>query len=214
MLLKLSISLIPVLGFLAALVVLDSYKLVKPMVTISTILAGAFEAGVAMFCASFLLRTVAIDLTVYSQYLAPILEESIKAVYVMILFRRHRIGFMVDAAILGFAVGAGFAMVENIYYLLNVATTSPLMWVIRGFGTSAMHATSMFVFAVITRSRADRRRTLSLSVWWPALLSAIVIHSFYNHFLLSPTMSTIAMLIVLPLLIIIVFDRSERSTRN
>lgn len=214
MLTKLAISLLPVLGFLAALVILDSYKLVKPKVTLTTILAGAGGAVLAMVCTILLLRVVTIDLTVYSRYCAPLLEESIKAAYVIILFRRDRVGFMVDAAILGFAVGAGFAMVENIYYLLNVATTNPLMWVIRGFGTSAMHATSMFVFAVIARSRADRLRDLSFSVWWPAFLSAILIHSFYNHFLLSPTMSTIAMLILLPLLIVAVFERSERSTRN
>ena len=33
-----------------------------------------------------------------------------------LLVHRHRVGFLVDGAILGFAVGAGFAVVENLYY--------------------------------------------------------------------------------------------------
>jgi RsiW-degrading membrane proteinase PrsW (M82 family) len=211
---KITISLVPVLGFLAVLVVLDSYKLVKPLATFATILAGAFEAVIALLFASLLLRGIDIDLTTYSQYLAPAIEETIKALFVIILFRLNRVGFMVDAAILGFAVGAGFALVENVYYLLHVESTSALLWVIRGFGTSAMHATTMSVFAVIARSRADQRRTLSPIVFVPALVVAILIHSLFNHFVLSPTMSTIAILIVLPLLIVVVFERSERSTRK
>ena len=44
-------------------------------------------------------------------------RSSLKALIVVVLIRTHRIGFLVDAAILGFAVGTGFALVENLYYL-------------------------------------------------------------------------------------------------
>ncbi len=44
-LLPLAIALLPVLGFLGALVWLDSYKLVRPRLVAATIAAGAVAAG-------------------------------------------------------------------------------------------------------------------------------------------------------------------------
>ena len=43
-------------------------------------------------------------------------RRSLKGLIVVALIRTHRIGFLVDAAILGFAVGTGFALVENLQY--------------------------------------------------------------------------------------------------
>ena len=48
---------------------------------------------------------------------APLTEEAAKAVFIIWLLVRRRLGFAVDAAIAGFAVGAGFAVVENLDYL-------------------------------------------------------------------------------------------------
>ena len=48
---------------------------------------------------------------------APVIEELLKALVIVLLVRANRIGFLVDAAILGFAVGTGFALVENLYFL-------------------------------------------------------------------------------------------------
>ena len=53
----------------------------------------------------------------FARYLAPLVEEALKALWIAVLLRRGRVGFLVDAAILGFAVGAGFALVENVEYL-------------------------------------------------------------------------------------------------
>ena len=47
-------------------------------------------------------------------------EESLKGALVIYLIVRRRIGFFVDAAIAGFAVGAGFATLENAYYALEL----------------------------------------------------------------------------------------------
>ena len=41
-----------------------------------------------------------------------------------------------DAAIIGFAVVSGFALLENVYYLLNVTESNLFFWIIRGFGTA------------------------------------------------------------------------------
>ena len=46
---------------------------------------------------------------------------------------------MIDAAIYGFAVGAGFAFIENIYYLHSLEHHKIVVWIIRGLGTAVMH---------------------------------------------------------------------------
>ena len=71
----------------------------------------------------------------------------------------HRIGFLVDAAIYGFAVGAGFALAENLYYLHLAAEAGMGTWIVRGFGTALMHGGTTALFAVMGLARSSARRT-------------------------------------------------------
>ena len=58
-----------------------------------------------------------LDLRRYSILVSPLLEELLKAIYIVWLLRRNKVGFVVDAATYGFAVGTGFAFIENILAL-------------------------------------------------------------------------------------------------
>lgn len=207
------ISLTPVLIFLAALIFLDSYKLVSPRMIVVTILAGGLSAVMSALVNNPLSAAAFVSASAFSRYIAPIIEETAKSAFVVALFRRNRIGFMVDAAIYGFAVGAGFALVENAFYLYRLGSGNILVWVIRGFGTAAMHASTMAMMAVMAKSLIDRTGQFR---WWafaPGLLLAYAIHSLFNHFILSPTLSTVLLLIILPLLVLLVFQRSEKATQ-
>lgn len=208
------ISLAPVLIFLAALIFLDSYKLITPWMIILTILAGGMSALQSALVNNLISSAGTLSPAAYSRYLAPLVEESAKAAFVLVLFRLNRIGFMVDAAIYGFAIGAGFSLVENAFYLYRLDTGNVLVWVIRGFGTAAMHASTMAMLAVTAKNLIDRQGHFR---WWafgPGLLLAYAIHSLFNHFILSPTLSTVLLLIILPLLVLLVFQRSEKATQE
>src|SRR5256885_8503991 len=52
--------------------------------------------------------------------------------------RSAHVGFLVDAAILGFAVGTGFAVVENVYYASVMRDLELGLWLVRGLGTAVM----------------------------------------------------------------------------
>lgn len=209
-----AISFVPVLALLLALILLDSYKLISLRAVLLTMAAGGGAAVLSFLIAKSILRAAAIDPMILSRYIAPVVEELLKATCLVVLFRAHRIGFMVDAAIYGFAVGTGFSLLENLYYLHQIADANAMVWIIRGFGTAAIHGTTMAVFSVVSKTIADRRNELTPRVFLPGLLMAIVIHSLYNHFILSPIFSTVVILIVLPLLVVAVFERSERATRK
>jgi len=148
-----------------------------------------------------------------SRYAAPVTEETLKAVVLMYVFWRRRVGFLVDAAILGFAVGAGFAVVENVEYLRALSNESVWLWVIRGFGTAMVHATTTALVAIAARTLLDRSQRHVLAALWPGWMAAVVLHSAFNHVEVSALASAALGLIVLPAIVLVVFSRSEQATR-
>jgi len=211
---QLAVGLLPVGVFLGGLVYLDSYKLVTLRATLIAIAVGCAAALVALAANTALLDSTEISASIFSRYVAPVLEECLKAVYLAYLLQKKRIGFMVDAAICGFAIGAGFSMVENLYYLQTVDTGNLLIWIIRGFGTALMHGGTTAVVGVLGRSLQDRFPERLLYTFLPGLGVAILIHSVFNHFFLSPVLSTFLTLCGLPLVMYLVFRYSEQSTRE
>jgi hypothetical protein len=128
------------------------------------------------------------------------------------LIRRQRIGFLVDAAIYGFAVGAGFALYENVDYLEHIPDVGAALWFVRGCGTALLHGATTATFAMLSKDMTDRRG--GASMFLPGLLAAVAVHSLYNHFVLPPVVGALLLLLTLPVLLMAVFDRSERSTRS
>jgi RsiW-degrading membrane proteinase PrsW (M82 family) len=212
--LSVAVALLPVLLFLGLLVFLDSFKLVSLRSVLLALGAGALAALAGQAANGWLLEATGFTPRVYSRLVAPLLEEALKALWVVWLLRRGRVGFLVDAAILGFAVGAGFALVENVEYLRALEAPGLLLWLVRGLGTAVLHGATTAVFALIAKTVADRHPGRTALAFAPALLAAVVAHSLYNHSLVSPVLAAGVVLVGLPLLVVAVFERSERATRD
>jgi RsiW-degrading membrane proteinase PrsW (M82 family) len=208
------VSLLPVVAFLLVLVYLDSYQMVRMRLVVAMMATGGVVAGICYLVNGQLLSLLGMDLTHYSRWVAPVVEESLKASVVVWLFRTHRVGFLADSAILGFAVGAGFALVENFYYLYLAESTTLAVWVVRGFGTAVMHGGVVAIFAAITQTLAERSTDVRPLYCLPGWLAAISIHSIFNHFYVSPVLSTVGTVLVLPPLLYLVFRISEHRTHN
>jgi RsiW-degrading membrane proteinase PrsW (M82 family) len=208
------LGLLPVVCFLAALVWLDSYKLVRLRLVLATIALGCAAAALGYPINSASLHLLQMDFLPYTRYVAPIIEEFLKALIIVMLIRHNRIGFLVDAAILGFAVGAGFAILENLFYLQLIPETRLGTWIVRGFGTAFMHGGATAIFAVISHALVGQRMTLGAIAFLPGFAVASVTHSVFNHFFLSPIINTLAVLTALPLLLVLVFQKSERSVAD
>lgn len=205
-----ALGLLPVCLFLASLVYLDSYKLVRFRNIIGTILAGCAAAIVSYGVNVTILPLFGLDEGLVTRFAAPLVEEILKAVPIVLLLRTKRIGFLVDAAIYGFAIGTGFALLENLYYLTALPESATALWVVRGFGTAVMHGGTTATFAMLASLLAERRGREKLADTIPGLLVAVAIHSGFNHFLISPLMSTALVMIALPSIVIVVFAQSER----
>ncbi len=214
-LLDIAVSILPVFLFLLALVFLDSYKLVKLHEVAGTMIFGALSAVVALFVNTFIAQYVPRGMHIMPRYVGPVTEEILKSLFVIYLIRSGKIGFMVDAAIHGFAVGAGFAFMENVYYLQTVGGNSPMVvWLIRGLGTAVMHGGTAAIMAIIVKSLADRSQGLKPWHVAPGVFAAMLVHSFFNHFPFPPQFMTAFLLLTLPPILVWVFHRSERSTRE
>lgn len=206
------VALVPVMAFLGLLMLLDSFKLVRLRAVAGSIATGGVAALLAVLVNGVLLDALPVTLPTYSRYLAPLVEEALKAIWVVYLVRGGRVGFLVDAAIHGFAVGAGFALVENVEYLRDLEGASLSLWFARGCGTAILHGATVASFAMLAKDRWDR--SPGALAFAPAFAVAVVVHSAFNHFVLPPIVSALVLLATLPFLLMFVFDRSERATRG
>jgi RsiW-degrading membrane proteinase PrsW (M82 family) len=211
---KIVFSLLPVIGFLVALKVMDGFKLIKIESVMVQVLAGIGVAVVAFFANRVLSGVLGWRVADYSTYVAPVTEEVLKAVYVFYLIRSKRLGFMIDAAICGFAIGTGFAIIENSYHLGANPDLSLASCAFRGFGTAVMHGGATTVFGIISQSMSERYVVRRAFIFLPGLLAAIVFHSLFNRFLTSIPLTIAGLVLVLPLLLMVVFQQSEKRVRR
>jgi len=194
---------LPVALFLLTLVYLDSYKLVRFRTLVVLIVVGCAVAALSLAINDWLLAA-GLSRRVLTRFAAPVIEEILKGIPIFWMIRSRRIGFLIDAAIYGFAVGAGFALAENLYYLSTLASAPPALWVVRGFGTAVMHGSTTAIFAIVGKSRKAP----------VGLLLAIALHSLFNFFILSPALTTLVIVLVFPPVMLLAFQQSERSLRD
>ena len=151
------ISFLPVLTFLGLLILFDSFKLVPTSMFLRALGAGALAAVAAALLHGALLGVFELQTRTLTHYVAPVTEETLKMLFVLWALYRNKIGFLVDAAIIGFAIGAGFAVVENIEYLQDLQDPRIWIWIVRGFGTAILHALTTAIVAIGTKAILDRR---------------------------------------------------------
>ncbi|MGZ8850479.1 MAG: PrsW family glutamic-type intramembrane protease, partial [Thermoanaerobaculia bacterium] len=156
---------VPVCLFLARLLYIDSYKLVNVRRLVRVIAAGGVAAVVSYYV-NHLARAMGTDQGMLRHVAAPAIEEALKLLPLIYLLRSRRIGFVIDAAILGFAAGTGFALVENLYYMTMLPDRSLAFWIVRGFGTAVMHGGTTALAAMITKVIFQRHELQA----WPAIL--------------------------------------------
>lgn len=208
------VGLLPVCCFLAALVFLDSYKLVRMRWILGTIGLGCI-AGLASYPLNVgISELLDLEFVTLTRYVAPLVEEALKGLIIVFLIHRNRIGFPVDAAIFGFGAGAGFAIFENLYYLQAMPDLRFGTWIVRGFGTALMHGGATAIFAIVSHTLMGQYPDKGSILLLPGFAVAVIAHSVYNHFFLMPIVNTLIVFASLPVLFAMVFQHSEKSVRS
>jgi len=103
--LKTLIACLPVIALVLVLHHLDSHRLLGTRFMLKVFLSGAVIAVISAFVNGLAIDFLQINFVSYTRYASPIIEEALKASVLVVLFRTSRIGFLIDAGILG---GCGF----------------------------------------------------------------------------------------------------------
>src|SRR5688500_8462060 len=151
-----SIALVPVLVMAVLFAWLDVFKLMSVGEMLSLLLLGALAALVAWPVSGQMLDTLPMGYSFYSRMVAPWIEEALKGLALALLFATNRIGFKLDSIISGFAIGAGFSVIENILYLVRYPELTAAVWMVRGLGTAVMHGATTAILAAVAHELGER----------------------------------------------------------
>ena len=218
---KLAVAFAPVIVLLVVFERLDVFRLVSGGAVAAYAAMGAGLAALSYISNSHMMDGLPIGFTDYSRYVAPVIEEVLKALVIVGLFATDRVGFKLDAAIAGFAVGAGFSVFENGYLLTIFPGASLGVWLVRGFGTAVMHGGTTALFAVITHEFSEHQAHHNGShtklypwVFAPGLLVAIAIHSAFNHLPGDPMLAMVGAMVLIPLTLLAVFAKGGATAHD
>ena len=206
------VALLPVLVMLALFIWLDVFKLMTFWETVGLLLLGAVTAAAAYPVSGAFIDALPLGFSNYSRFVAPWIEEFIKGLAIVGLFWFNRIGYKLDAVISGFAIGAGFSVIENMLYLTRYPELAANVWMVRGLGTAVMHGTTCAVLAATAHEFAERETRDAASefdfnpLWFiPGFLIAVAIHTAFNQFPERPLLAMIGILAVAPFVIMAIF---------
>jgi hypothetical protein len=124
-----------------------------------------------------------------------VIEEAVKAIPLLWLARRKKIVFFIDSVICGAAVGGGFSILENIFYLLMVEGLGMGTILFRGLEVALIHmgcsaivaAGLMFAVRLTERRKAGldvKRNDVLMAIF--LLIAAPAIHVAHNTFHFNP----------------------------
>jgi len=206
------LALVPVLILLTLFAWLDAFKLMSFGEILVLLMLGGVAALAAYPISGRMIDTLPIGFNFYSRYIAPWIEEALKAIVIIALFRMNRIGYKLDAVVSGFAIGAGFSVVENILYLTIFPDYGAGTWLVRGLGTAVMHGTTLALLAAIAHELAERESReaagdFNFNLLWflPGYLVAVAIHTAFNHFPDRPLLAMMGAAIFAPVAIMAIF---------
>ncbi len=185
-------ALLPVVIYIIVVYVLDNFALISVKRLIVLVLCGMAAAlacfGLFQLTGSFLPDRV-------SDYVNPVVEEMVKGIPLLYLARRKKIVFFIDSVICGAAVGGGFSILENIFYLLLGGPMSMGTILFRGLEVALIHmgCSALVAAGLMFAVRLAERRRSSLEikkkdVWMAAflLVAAPALHVFHNAFHFNP----------------------------
>ena len=116
--------------------------------------------------------------------------------------------------------GAGFSVVENLFYLLRFLDLSPSVWMVRGIGTAIMHGTTGAVMGAIAhwltaRDMHHTARDYHFKPWRfiPGYFVAVAIHTLFNQFPSQPMLAMLGTALIAPmaLMAILRFGTNEAT---
>ena len=187
-------ALIPVVIYILVVYALDKFSLMSVKRLLLLVLCGMVAA---LACFGMFLLTGKILSESQSDWINPVLEEAVKAIPLLFLARRKKIVFFIDSVISGAAVGGGFSILENLFYLLLGEGMNMGTVLFRGLEVALIHmgcsaivaAGLMFSVRLVERRRSRlsiKKNDVLMALF--LLIAAPLLHVFHNAVHFNPLM--------------------------
>ena len=183
------VAFLPVVIYILAVYQIDKFALINVKRLVLLILCGMLAA---LVCYGVLRLTWQVMSENTSAYVDPVIEEVVKGIPLFILAVRKKIVFFIDSVICGAAVGGGFSILENLFYLLLIDDMGMGTMLFRGLevalihmGCSAIVAASLMMIVRLLSDATLKHTTFTLPSLL-LLLSAPVLHVYHNMFHFNP----------------------------
>ncbi len=173
-------TLIP-LAVLYGIYSLDLYKTGEFKLVLISFAAGGLAYGAAAVINPTPLRLGWINYNQMVQFLAPVIEEILKALILLILVRRPKFTYFVDGAVYGFATGIGFAICENYEYIFGHPAAAISVAVTRVISTNLMHAAACSTVGIVLGWARFRKPLPRTAFSLGGILLAILLHTGFNN---------------------------------
>jgi RsiW-degrading membrane proteinase PrsW (M82 family) len=161
---------------------LDLYKTGEFLIIGICFIAGVVALALASMVNSQVISRGWIDRMDVIRYSAPILEEILKGLILWLMVARPKFTNFVEGAVYGFAVGIGFAIVENFEYVLNAGGAGLMVAGTRVVSTNLIHATTCSVLGVVLGlTRFERNRAIKFIYGLGGLAFAMILHVGFNN---------------------------------
>jgi len=185
MILGIIISVFIPLAFLYIIWTFDIYQLSRVPVLFGALLWGWFTFAVALNVQNALMRAGMLDFWQISLFNAPVLEQLLKATFLIWLASQMRLRSAIDGAVYGFAVGTGFAMAENLLYVSGTPDRALGIALARVLSVSLMHAYTTAIVGTVagaSQYRAQQAHTRRIGL---ALLVSVMLHGLFNRLVMT-----------------------------
>ena len=187
-------AILPIVIYIFVVYKIDNFSLISIRNLFLQVLCGMIAA---LVCFGLFQLTGMILSERQSDIFNPVLEEIIKAVPLLWLATRKKIVFFIDSVICGAAVGGGFSILENIFYLLlgdemGIGTVlfRSLEVALIHMGCSAIVAASLMLgtrLVLRARSRLSiGKGNIAMTAF--LLLAPPILHVCHNMFHFNPLM--------------------------
>lgn len=213
-------ALLPIAIYIYVVYMLDNFSLLSVKRLLILVVSGMLAAVVCFGLFTLTGKVLSEEATDYAN---PVMEEAVKAIPLLILAQRKKMVFFIDSVICGAAIGGGFSILENVFYLLLGDSLGVGTMLFRGLevalihmGCSASIATA-FMFSVRLKERHNAGQTVRHSDMAMAVFLLIispVLHVLHNTFHFNPLTQFITVLGTMAALLVWIYQYDEEMIHS
>lgn len=204
-------ALLPIALYLVALRILDVFSMARPAKLASYLLWG-ISCTLIAYGISLIWRDTHHGQGWSAVWVSPVIEECIKVLPLIVMVKSRRVVFLAETMVYGMMIGGGFALAENILFLIHIPQMTLGTAIVRGLGTSMLHMGCTSTIATLLLLGNKFHAVASILATVIALVPSIAIHSLHNMHLFQPMIQLLVVVVCFLGIFLLLGNINEKST--